>query len=111
MVARLAGAIRMLTLMTSAWPPAAQIFKSATDMYGYYNITNNTSLSGLERIHDAFSQVHKYRFCPVTFTAREIPLMYYFSGNGAASAPISTFMCLRAIYIVPGSVYKFPPAE
>ncbi len=37
--------------------------------------------------------------------------MYSFSGNSAASAPISTFMCLLTIYIVPGSVYIFPPAE
>jgi hypothetical protein len=37
--------------------------------------------------------------------------MYFFSGNSAASAPISTFMCLWAIYIAPGSVYIFPPAE
>jgi hypothetical protein len=44
-------------------------------------------------------------------TARKIPLMYSFSGNNVASAPISTFMCLWAIYIVPGSVYIFPPAE
>jgi hypothetical protein len=33
-------------------------------------------------------------------TAREIPFMYYFSGNSVASAPVSTFMCLRAIYIL-----------
>ncbi len=32
-------------------------------------------------------------------TARKIQLMYFFSGNCAASAPISTSMCLRAIYI------------
>jgi hypothetical protein len=46
-----------------------------------------------------------------TRTAAKIPLMYFFSGNGTASAPISTFMCVLAIYIVPGSVYIFPPAE
>jgi hypothetical protein len=45
------------------------------------------------------------------YTATKIPLMFSFSGNSAASAPISTFMCLSVIYIVPGSVYIFPPAE
>ncbi len=44
-------------------------------------------------------------------TAAAIPFIYSFSGNSAASAPISTFMCLWAIYRVPGSVYIFPPAE
>ncbi len=45
------------------------------------------------------------------WTLTKIPLMYSFSGNSAASAPISTFMCLWAICIVPGSVYILPPAE
>jgi hypothetical protein len=44
-------------------------------------------------------------------TVTKIPFIYSFFGNSAASAPISTFMCLWAIYIVLGSVYIFPSAE
>ncbi len=39
-------------------------------------------------------------------TATKISFINSLSGNSAASAPISTFMCLWAIYVVPGSVYN-----
>ncbi len=48
---------------------------------------------------------------PALRTATKIPFIYSFSGNSATSAPISTFMCLWVIYIDPGAVFIFPPAE
>ncbi len=48
---------------------------------------------------------------PEFFTAKAIPFIDSFSGNSAASGPIFTFMCLWAIYVFPGSVHIFPPAE
>jgi len=52
------------------------------------------------------SFIKKNCFGPIICTATAIPFIYSFSGNSAASAPISTFMCRWAIYIFPGSVYN-----
>ncbi len=48
---------------------------------------------------------------PIQLTATAIPFIYSFSGNCAASAPISTFICMWVIYIFPVSVHICPPAE
>jgi hypothetical protein len=42
----------------------------------------------------------------VVCTERKLPFMCSFSGNCVASVSISTFVCLRAIYLFPGSIYS-----
>ncbi len=44
-------------------------------------------------------------------TATAIPIIHSFPGNCTASAPVSTFICLWAIYIFPRSVHIFLSAE
>jgi hypothetical protein len=81
---------------------SVSIFKISK--YRNFNVANKKLIivEGSEKLLNDLKKHH---------TATEIPFIYSFPGNSAASAPISIFMCLWAIYIFPGSVYIFPPAE
>ncbi len=107
------------TMLTMSWPWVRQYLCWAN---AKWNSTKNEQT--LSKTTDAselwwantewdstYDEPHWDGLAAVNRTATQISLMYSFSGNSAASAPISTFMCLWAIYIVPGTVYIFPPAE
>ncbi len=83
----------------------------------YIHGTSSGRLSEGNETRDCRSRLTEYRMVlreptlMAPHTATAIPFIYSFSGNCAASAPNSTFLCLWAIYIFPGSVHIFPPAE